>query len=171
MAEGSTAEGGGSQPVRPRRKRRRKPDTYPDVFSLVLAQMPDLGYVGERPGVERKGFDCLSGSVVVVLDCEAAALDGLVAEWPDQDNARELVKGLHGLELERAAQPPEVHVTITPPGGQQAVPGHFVVSTGPDKQISYVDAPDQAAGTGTAPVVDVTPKLRRRRRLGVAEAE
>jgi hypothetical protein len=126
--------------------------------------------MGVRPDAGHwDGDDSLNGSKVIVLDCEAADLERLMAEWADQGNVRELLHGLHGFELERAAQPPEVHVTIAPPEGAHAVPGHFVVQTGPDRQISYVAAPDQPAGTGPKTVVDLAPRARRRMKHGIPE--
>lgn len=54
------------------------------------------------------------------LDYRTPFFDVTAEEWPDRHAAAGYVRKMHELDLARAEQPPEVHVTLT------GVPGHFV---------------------------------------------
>ena len=60
----------------------------------------------------------LDPDTAIVALCEPRAYQLLSRQWHDQDTARGLDEALHQLELERAARPPVIEVTVTaPPGG------------------------------------------------------
>jgi len=63
--------------------------------------------------------DPLDPVVLVALDDRAPEFEGLTEGWPDRATARDLLAEVHRRDVERAAQPPVVNVTV--PG----VPGHF----------------------------------------------
>jgi hypothetical protein len=75
-------------------------------------------------------------------------LDAFLHEWPTGEVLRE---EMYQRDLLRQAQPPVIHVTVAPPEGQAAVPGHFRVTTGPEQTISWSPEPD------TEPVRKVLP--------------
>ena len=57
------------------------------------------------------------GTAIVAL-CEPRIYQLLSRQWHDQGTARDLDEAPHQLELERAAPPPVIEVTVTaPPGG------------------------------------------------------
>jgi hypothetical protein len=70
----------------------------------------------------------------VALDDRAPWFEWLTEAWPDRETSRVYQQAVHRLDVQRAAQPPVVNVTV--PG----VPGHFTgPMTGP---VAYVPDPD-----------------------------
>jgi hypothetical protein len=60
----------------------------------------------------------LDPDTAIVADCEPRDFRYLIREWPDRDAAEEIAETLHQFDLERAAQPPVIEVTVTtPPDG------------------------------------------------------
>jgi hypothetical protein len=75
--------------------------------------------------------DVLDTATPVVLDERAPEFDGLLDAWADRGTAHSTRQAVHRFELERAAVPPVINVTVA------GVPGRFsnVVGTG---DVSYV---------------------------------
>jgi hypothetical protein len=68
--------------------------------------------------------DPLDESVPVALDDRAPLFDDLAETWLDRATARLCRDAVHRMDVERAAQPPVVNVTV--PG----IPGHFTGQMG-----------------------------------------
>lgn len=68
--------------------------------------------------------DPLDTSVSVALDDRAPLFEELGEAWPDRATARDCQAAVHRRDVERAAQPPVINVTV--PG----VPGHFTGQPG-----------------------------------------
>ena len=91
----------------------------PSVFDRLVSEHPALGYLAGFPARSRcSDARVLDRQTAVVADCEPGSLRVLFREWHDRRTAEELAEAVHQLELERAAQPPVIEVTvITPPEG------------------------------------------------------
>ena len=94
----------------------------PSVFDMVRAGWPDkvtARDLGKRPVCSRcSDARVLDPHTAIVADCEPGDFRTLVREWHDRRTAEHLAEAVHQLELERAAQPPVIEVTVTtPPGG------------------------------------------------------
>lgn len=76
----------------------------------------------------------LDTSASVALDARAPLFDDLMEAWPDPATVRHCREVVHWMDLQRAAQPPEIHVTV--PG----VPGHFTGQ--PGGPVAYLPGPD-----------------------------
>jgi hypothetical protein len=76
--------------------------------------------------------DYLDKSVPVALDDEFKVpwFDWLTGRWPDRDTASSCLQFVHRMDVDRAAQPPVINVTV--PG----VPGHFAGQ--PGGPVSYL---------------------------------
>ena len=86
---------------------------------IFSGMCPDALGLGGRP-VRRRCSDArvLYPDTAIVALCEPKDYQQLSRQWHDQDTARNLDEALHQIELERAAQPPVIEVTVTaPPGG------------------------------------------------------
>lgn len=79
----------------------------------------------------------LNTSAPVALDDRAPLFDDLLETWPDQATARHCREVVHRMDVQRAAQPPVVNVTV--PG----VPGHFTGQ--PGGPVAYLPGPDSLA--------------------------
>jgi hypothetical protein len=80
--------------------------------------------------------DPLSKSTPVLPDDMAPCFDDLVAGWLDWLTSRNICAVVHRMDVERAMQPPVIHVTV--PG----IPGHFTgVAGDPSVVYSVFDAP------------------------------
>jgi hypothetical protein len=88
--------------------------------------------------------DSLDKAVQVVLDDHAPWFDWMTETWPDRATARQSREAVHRMDVERAAQPPVINVTV--PG----VPGRFTGT--PGGAVAYV--PDVALTGGFATVPD-----------------
>lgn len=123
----------------------------PEIFAVLVAEAEDPDLAADFPvipaSVHQSDFTVLRPDVPVIVVCPAAEFDTLVHEWPDQAAALLLLERLHELELERAAVPPVINVTVTDPEGFPAVDGHFRVTTGPQPTVVFVDGPVPEAGT------------------------
>jgi len=148
---------------------RRRKQSPPDIFTDGMNANPQLAYLAERPATERPyRTDPLDMSTPCVIGMDAVNFGYLLRVWHDQDNAHQFREGVHAAELERAAQPPVVHVTVTPPHGQQQIPGHFEIQTGPQRQVRYSPRPDEEAG-GAA--IGTTQAVQDRMRYDVGDPE
>jgi hypothetical protein len=92
------------------------------VFDGVCDELPDKAFAWDlrRQPVRRRLSDAgvLDPGTAIVADCEPDQFRRLTREWPDRAAAEGLVEDMHQLDLERAAQPPVIEVTVTtPPGG------------------------------------------------------
>jgi hypothetical protein len=92
------------------------------VFDAVCDLLPDKATawdIRKRPVPRRLSDDAvLDPETAIVVTCEPVVFRGLVREWPDRDFAEDIAETMHDLDLERAAQPPVIEVTVTtPPGG------------------------------------------------------
>ena len=85
--------------------------------------------------------DPLDKAVPVALDDEAPWFDWMTETWSSRATARHCRSTVHRLDVERAAQPPRIYVTV--PG----VAGHFAGT--PGGPVAY--SPDPAL-TGGFPV-------------------
>lgn len=76
-------------------------------------------------------------------------------ESADRKFTASLVNTLHELELERASQPPVIHVTVpaTPENG--LTPGEYEVRTGPQPTVSYRLQPTFTPSTGDDTCADI----------------
>jgi hypothetical protein len=79
----------------------------------------------------------LDTSVPVALDDRAPWFEWMAEKWPDRATVIHCHEVVRRLEVERAAQPPEIHVTV--PG----VPGHFTGQ--PGGPVAYLPDPDSLA--------------------------
>lgn len=79
--------------------------------------------------------DSLDASVPVALDDHAPWFEWMTEAWPDRATARDCRSAVHRMDVERAAQPPVINVTV--PG----VPGHFTGT--PGGPVAYL--PDSPA--------------------------
>ena len=91
------------------------------MFDAVRGEWPDKATardLGGRP-VRSRCSDArvLDPETAVVADCERKCRR-LLREWHDRRTAEDLAEAVHQRDLERAAQPPVIQVTVTtPPGG------------------------------------------------------
>jgi hypothetical protein len=85
-----------------------------------------------------RDVDPFDKSVPVALDDRAPLFEDLGEIWPDRVTARQCLAAVHRMDVERAAQPPVVNVTV--PG----VPGHFTGQMG--GSVAY--SPDPALTGG-----------------------
>lgn len=75
---------------------------------------------------------------VAVVPSDAPLFDYLSETLP---GGRQIRQAIHDRELERAAQPPVINVTVTDPDGMPR-PGHFRVDlTRPQPEVHYLDRP------------------------------
>lgn len=65
------------------------------------------------------------------IDPRTPFYDQMSAAWPDHATIREYEAAAHRRELEAAAQPPVINVTVT------GLPGHYAADTGTG-EIAYV---------------------------------
>lgn len=79
--------------------------------------------------------DPLDPAVPVALDDRAPEFEELAESWPGRATAQQCVAAVHRMDIDRAAQPPVINVTV--PG----VPGHFTGS--PGSAVAY--SPDPVA--------------------------
>jgi hypothetical protein len=89
------------------------------VFDAIRGRWPDKAAawdLGKRP-VRRYRSDCrvLDPGTAIVASCEPEIFRSLAREWHDQGTAHDLDEAVHQMELERAAQPPVIEVTVTTP--------------------------------------------------------
>jgi len=88
----------------------------PSEFSCLAAGYPRLAYLEQRPVRSRcsdaRVLDC---QTAIVADCEPGIFRTLAREWHDRGTAEDLAEAVHRRELERAAQPPVIEVTVTTP--------------------------------------------------------
>lgn len=92
----------------------------PSVFSQLAEEFRDAWPDLARRPVRVRCSDArvLDPQTAIAADCEAADLRRLFREWHDRGTAEEMAESLHQMDLERAAQPPVIEVTVTtPPGG------------------------------------------------------
>ncbi len=92
------------------------------VFDWVRDRCPSKAVawdLGNRPDA-RGACDAgvLDPDTVIVADCEPKDFRVLVREWGDPRAAEEIAEEMYQRDLERAAQPPVIEVTVTtPPDG------------------------------------------------------
>lgn len=79
----------------------------------------------------------LDTAASVALDDRAPFFEDLAKKWPDRATVMLCLDAVHRMDIERAAQPPVVNVTV--PG----VPGHFTGQLG--GPVSYLPDPDSLA--------------------------
>jgi hypothetical protein len=89
------------------------------VFSVLRAQWPDKATawdLGKRPLPRRcSNASALQADTAIVALCEPRTYQQLSRQWHDRDTTWVLDEALHQLELERAARPPVIEVTVTAP--------------------------------------------------------
>lgn len=74
-------------------------------------------------------FDPFDKNVPVPLDVKPQGFNDLYAEWPDRETARLYWEYVHEADVRRAANPPEISVTLPGlPGIISAVPGSGMVA-------------------------------------------
>jgi hypothetical protein len=83
--------------------------------------------------------DPLDAAEAVALDDQAPWFDWMTEAWPDRATARHCLRYVHLRDVERAAQPPVIHVTV--PG----IPGHFTGTAG-GSEVAYEPVPAPEAG-------------------------
>jgi hypothetical protein len=95
---------------------------------------------GQRPGPE---------DAVIVFPLEPVEFNGLVKEYmgPDKgEQDREFALGLlgtlHELEVERASQPPVIHMTVPSTQENGLAPGQYEVRTGPMPRVTFTPNPE-----------------------------
>lgn len=86
----------------------------------------------------------------IVADHAVQTFEHLCETWHDKATARETREAIHKLELEAAAQPPVINVTVAAPDGTPSTDGHFRVDTGP-QTVTYVEGPAPAPDAGARP--------------------
>lgn len=129
----------------------------PPVFDQLASEWPDSAAVADliRFPARARFSDArvLDPVTAIVADCEPVIFRFLIRDWPDRGTAEELAEAVHQLELERAAQPPVIEVTvITPPEGI------------PRLELTRIVAEKVAEITGPMPALSPEPGLRPRRR-------
>lgn len=141
------------------------------IFAEIAAQTPRMAYLAHRPVALPQratyGRSELDLEVPVVLWSDGVTGDQLLRSWPDRSTAQDLQDALHDRDLERAAQPPQVVVTLpvapVPTGPQRVL---APVQTDPGLDFSdlfrprpaSLPGPQRSTGRG---VFDVTRRLRR----------
>jgi hypothetical protein len=74
-------------------------------------------------------YDPFDKSVPVPLDCRPTDFNNLYEAWPDRETARIYWEFVHAADVWRAANPPEINVTLPGlPGPLTTVPGTGVVA-------------------------------------------
>lgn len=103
----------------------------------AVTPVPDQEEVAPDP----KGT-VLDPAMAVVLSPATPEFTRLAREWLEKDPQAgiAIVERTHQRDLERAAQPPVISVTVTTPEGE-VQPGHYEVQTGPLPVITYHDEP------------------------------
>lgn len=108
----------------------------------------------------------------ITVQSDARDLMRLVNTWgrdlddeTERERAREyamdLLSALHDMEVERAAQPPVINVTVTPPAGVPGMPaGNYQVQTGPQPTVSFWPAQARLDDTSTDMPVYRPPQRR-----------
>lgn len=143
------------------------------VFDELRDNWPDrvtAWDLGKRP-VPRLVSDAsvLDPETAIVADYEPRDFRGLIREWPDRSAAEEIAEEQHQRDLDRAAQPPVIEVTVTtPPDGiprlelEQAVAGAVRDFTGPQPVL-----PDEyeVRQPRRGKVLTATRRARKRARL------
>jgi hypothetical protein len=88
-------------------------------FDAVCDRLSDKSFAWDmrrRPVRCRRSDDSmLDPETAIVADCDTREFRALVREHPDRDAAEEIAEAMHQLDLERAAQPPVIEVTVTTP--------------------------------------------------------
>lgn len=108
-----------------------------DIFDVLVARAPAwLSYLANREVPERPGDRSLDPDVFVRAD-RTVLFEQQVAEWPDPQAMFTLLEVMHDMDLERAAQPPVVNVSITPPDGTPAI-GYLQVDTRNRRRMTFV---------------------------------
>jgi hypothetical protein len=97
-------------------------ETPTPVFDAVRDKWPGRAIawdLGQRPVPSRSSdISVLDPGTPIVADCEPVFFRYLIREWPDRDAAEETAEAMHQRDLEQAAQPPVIEVTVTtPPDG------------------------------------------------------
>lgn len=105
----------------------------------------------------------LDPETVVPADEESAPYFDWVAEhWPDARAAVQIMSRQHEFDMERAAQPPVVNVTVVDGEGVPAFDGHIRVQTGPQRTLAYVVGPAPEQGTSPRVTTGLLKRLRHR---------
>lgn len=75
-------------------------------------------------------YDPLDKSVLVSLDYDLPlAFENVADGWPDRKTARQIENSVHAADVRRAANPPEISVTLPGlPGPLTTVPGSDTVA-------------------------------------------
>jgi hypothetical protein len=88
-------------------------------FDAVRDRFPNKAVawdLGNRPAVQRPcDASALDPGTVIVAGCEPKDFRALIQEWGDPRAAEEIAEEMYQRELERAAQPPVIEVTVTTP--------------------------------------------------------
>lgn len=110
---------------------------------------------------------------VVLAPSEPVEFDAMVSLTDNRKFTDSLVKALHELELERAAQPPVIHLTVPATTENGLVPGEYQVRTGPHPTLSLNATPPSDDTSHDIPVYRdrrrggrLTSRLARRLRAG-----
>lgn len=127
---------------------------FPDVpvFDAIRDNWPDrvtAWDLGKRPvRVRRSDASMLDPETAIVADCSTSEFRALLREHPNRDAAEEIAEEMHQRDLERAAQPPVIEVTVTtPPEGM------------PRAELTQIVSQTVAKFTGPQPVL---PSRRRK---------
>lgn len=117
-----------------------------DIFDALAANAGELGEaLAARHVVDRRFHgEALSRRTVVVSDLPPADFHILIREL-DTSGVLDIVERVHGAELQRAAVPPVLNVTVTPPEGTPAMAGHLQVDTGSQPTVTWVPPSDPRA--------------------------
>lgn len=135
--------------------------------------------LGKRP-VRRRVSDSsvLDPDTAIVADSETTLFRALIREHPDPAAAEQIAETQHQLDLERAAQPPVIEVTVTTPpeGIRRADLARTAMQavrrfTGPQPVLSgSATNPFPAVRPGSYPPQEFPPAPRPRRRGKVLQA-
>jgi hypothetical protein len=113
-----------------------------DIYDMVAREHPETAAERQqRPVPERSGETPLDKEAVVLAAAGTVLFEQHVAQWGTPQTCYELLDVLHEFELERAAKPPVINVSVTPPDGFKAMEGHFRFDTTQPQQAAYVVGP------------------------------
>ena len=99
----------------------------------------------------------LEPEIAIVTNGETCHFRQLIREWPDRDAAEEIAEVMHQRDLEQAAQPPVIEVTVTTP--PEGLPRAHVAEL-VKKTVERFTGP-QPVLSGTDPFPEIRPGGRR----------
>lgn len=100
-------------------------------YHLAPRKVPEHAVLTSRATMQ-----ALDRGVVIPRQPGLSEFPALVRAWPDHQFAVDVLTRMGDRDVQRAAQPPVLQVTVTPPAGTPGPPpGQYEVRTGPNSQV------------------------------------